>query len=285
MSETLLAQLATQYNVNISKPNFPVNTMRLFYLLLVHDLTGGDKDALELTNKLVPKISAVLDARDMALADKSNLGNPLNQFKACTKAVDDLFAEIASPELRQTVYVLFTDVYPIQESLLSTIDNIMKQEELKIEDLWAALRIRSMDSLLYSAVLDTVVHHSQSPEGEAVSQVNPMYVYINATMQINDLVDAIIYAKQDLASKSATIVEIIKRIGYKHSSIDDTVHRTFRRLQHIIMPPVEVPAAPAAETNAEPDPAALPGPEPIPPMPVPQNEWQGFVNQLVGVVG
>lgn len=237
---SVLEDLAAKYNVNITKPNFPVNTMRLFYLLLTYDQTQGNEEAIEKVNQAIPKISAVLDARDMSLTSKAEdqaQNTPETQMKACQPALTDLFRVIDTPQLRQTVQLLFSDVYPVQESLLSSIDHFLKQDKLEVSDLMTTLRIRAMDSMLYAGVLDEIIGEFNSPVGKNSVQYDSLYSTINAVLQINDLVDGIVYAKQDLASKAATLVEIIRRVDSSNDGIAETVKYVFTSLETHIPDP------------------------------------------------
>ena len=143
----------------------------------------------------------------------------------------NLLDDLDTPELRQTIQLMFSDIYPMQEALLGSIDHFLKEDSLQLADLLATLKIRAMDSVLYAGVIDQVIREYQSPEGDASMKFNQLYQLINATLQINDLVDAIVYAKQDLASKSATIVEIIRRIDATQAGIDNTIKNTFEHLK------------------------------------------------------
>lgn len=233
----LLAELAKTYNINSNKPFFPVNSMRLYYLLLGHGLSQGDSETLETINKVIPRISAILDARDLALADKKNKANPSSEFEHCRKSLERLLDEVDTPELRQSLQLVFSDIYPIQEALLSSIDQYLKRDELAETDLYATLKIRAMDSVLYASVIDAVVAQHASPEGPSKLHLNPIYWQINVSLQINDLVDAIVYAKQDLASKSATLVEIIKRIDRQDkdliATVDGIVTHLIKQTKHV----------------------------------------------------
>jgi len=231
--------------------------MRLFYLLLTFDKTQGSDEAVEKVNTIIPKISAVLDARDVSLTSKtdknSEKATPKAQLEACQTAIDELLKVIDTPELRQTIQILFSDIYPVQEALLSSIDHYLKQERLTLQDLLATLKIRAMDSVLYAGVIEQIIAEYTSPVGKNPMQFNQTYSIINATLQINDMVDAVIYAKQDLASKSATIVEIVRRIDPSNVGIENTIKQTFQTL----------------ETH----------------IPDPNTHYAKFVGRLVGVVG
>ena len=231
--DQIIENLSKSYNVNTKKPNFPVNTMRLYYLLTVSGLTKNDSEITARVNKVIPKISALLDARDLALNSKKDKNTPLSEFTACKKAVEGLLKEVDTPQLRQTIQVLFTDIYPVQEALLNSIDQYLKSETLTVGELVATLKIRAMDSVLYAGVIDQIIAEESSHEGNAEVELNSLYTQINVTLQINDLVDAIVYAKQDLAAKSATIIEIIKKISDHPDKIEETISTTFTQLTNL----------------------------------------------------
>lgn len=228
-----VTQLAQEYNINTAKPHFPINTMRLFYLLLTQAETRGNKEALDRVNQIIPKISAVLDARDVALTNKTDQATPIDQFNHCQPPLNELLKQVDSTELRQTINVLFIDVYPLQEVLLTSIDSFLKQDKLSLDNLYSALRIRSMDSILYAGVLAEIIQEYTSVEGSRQLEINPLYWQISITLQLNDLADAIVYAKQDLASKSATIVELIRRVITPENNVIQTVQTAVSHLQSL----------------------------------------------------
>lgn len=238
MPNETIAALAQQYGISVDKPHFPVNSMRLYYNLLAHNLSGGDQETTDKVNSLVPKISAILDARESALAGETV--TPASTFAACSDAIYGLLETVDTPQLRQSLEHMFLEMFPLQESLLASIDKFLKMDNLVQADLMAALKIRATDSMLYASVIDQVLVDILRPEGGKEVYLKPIHWQINITLQINDLCDAIVYAQQDLESKNATVVEIIRRIDVRPSGIQDTVRSTFDALfaqsQHIPLP-------------------------------------------------
>lgn len=228
MSNELIAQLCQTYNINPDKPSFPVNSMRLYYLLLGHSLSSGDGDTTARINQLVPRISAILDAREKSLTLEEP--SPKSTFDECIGPIEELLELVDTPQLRQTLEHMILEMFPLQESLLASIDKFLKMDNLALVDLHAALKIRAMDSMLYASVIDQVLVDVLRPEGTKEIFLKPIHWQINISLQLNDLSDAIVYAKQDLEAKSATLVEIIRRIGIKPEQIDETVRTTYDML-------------------------------------------------------
>lgn len=228
MSNQLIAKLADEFGINVQKPHFPVNTMRLYYLLLANSLSNGDKETTQRVNNLIPKISAVLDARESALSQEGV--TPATTFEASSEALYALLEEVDTPQLRQTIEHMVLEMFPLQESLLASIDKFLKMDNLVVADLMAALKIRSMDSMLYASVIDQVLVDILRPEGGKEIFLKPIHWQVNITLQLNDLSDAIVYAKQDLESKNATLVEIIRRIDTRPDQIEANIKSVFDSL-------------------------------------------------------
>lgn len=228
MPNETIAALAEKYGISVDKPHFPVNSMRLYYVMLGHSLSGGDQETSDLINSLVPKISAILDARESALGGEKV--TPATTFQACSKPIQELLDLKDTPQLRQSLEHMFLEMFPLQESLLASIDKFLKMENLVEADLYAALKIRATDSMLYASVIDQVLSDILRPEGGKEIFLKPVHWQVNTSLQINDLSDAIVYAKQDLESKNATIVEIIRRIDVRPSAMEATVKGAYDHL-------------------------------------------------------
>jgi hypothetical protein len=82
-----------------------------------------------------------------------------------------------------------------------------------------------MDSVVYSTIIHQVIlKHSPHIEQTTYTQVSPIHWQVNLTMQINDLVDSIIHAKEDLENQSAPLINILKRILTNSNEVEAVVN-------------------------------------------------------------
>lgn len=203
-----ISQKAKDWGINYQKPFFPVNSMRFFYLLLVDHETAGNQEAIDKVNQAVPKVSAILDQRERLMLDSPS-ASPIEVLEGCQQQISDLLAVVNSPNMATAINYLFTSTFPLQQTLLTGLNRHFEAPNLAVADLMMILKIRAMDSALYSA---TMVELINSYKSEAERQQRPSIdVLINQTLQLNDLVDAVVYAKQDIEAGNATIIEIVKK--------------------------------------------------------------------------
>ena len=229
-------KIATKHTISTDKPYFPVNTMRLFYLMITDGLTGGNQEVISKVKELVPKISAIFDARDLFLSDNQE-SNPLQEVQACRQAVDDIFAITNTPVVHHTFDLLFSDLYPLQENLLLALDRHLDEESLQARDLTSILKIRSMDAVVYSTLIyQVIISHHANKGVEVYStpsyQTTPLHWQINIALQINDICDAVIYAKDDLEAGSATLIDILKKISTDPTEIEKIIYSVLSTLEN-----------------------------------------------------
>jgi len=229
-------QLATKFGVSTDKPHFPVNTMRLFYLILADGLTNSDQEVIDRVNQVIPKISTLFDARDQFLQDQGET-DPLREIEACRGAINDIFTITNNPVVHHTFDLLFSDLYPLQENILLSLDRHLSEEHLQISDLAGILKIRSMDAVVYSSIIFQIIQeHFQKNSDKDIYHApsystTPVHWQVSLTLQINDLCDAVIFAKDDLNSGSATLIDIIKKISTKPDDVEAIIFSVFDQLQ------------------------------------------------------
>jgi len=237
-----LQALAEIFNINFSKPHFPVNTMRLYYLLLTDSLTQSHQETLKAVNSLIPKISAVFDARDQVL-QSSDDSSPKAQFHACTPALTEIKTIIQTPLVDHTFNLLFTETFPLQETLLKSLDKHLHQNNLEISDLHTIIKIRAMDSVAYATLIGEIIKRhlaDQSPD------LSPLLWQVNLSLQINDIADAVIYAKQDLESGSASLIDILKRLSPDGPTAQNHIRQT---LKHFLTQSDQFPLPTQTQTD------------------------------------
>lgn len=242
-SSPRLSELAKQYTINIQKPHFPVNTLRLYYLLLVDSLTQGHKVALDKANQIIPKISTLLNTREQ-YAGRST-PNPVEELKTCKPQIEAIKTIIDTPIVDSIISHLFTYIYPLQDQLLISLDHNLKQPQLTPADLLTTIKIRAMDSIAYSSLLGEIIHsykkqdtsNKSESSSDHISQLDArrydldaIHWQINLTSQINDLIDAVVYAQQDLEAGTATLIDIIRKINPEPNAAEQLLTETFNTL-------------------------------------------------------
>lgn len=239
-----IQSLSQKYSINTSKRHFPVNTMRLLYLLIADGLTDHNSTVTDAVNQIIPKISATFDARDAFLQDNKDT-NPLLEIQACRQSINDIFAKVNTPIVHHTFDLLFSDLYPLQENLLISLDRHLSEDKLSPNDLSSILKIRAMDSVVYSSIIFQIIQQHQADQGNdpwnsTNYSTSPIHWQINTTLQINDIADAIIHAKQDLAVNAATIIDIAKRVGGSPEKtiqvLNDTLDKLLKQSQKFPFP-------------------------------------------------
>lgn len=220
-----LSELATKFDIDSTRPFFPVNTMRLFYLILADGLTGSNPEAIDKVKKIIPLISGLFSARDEFLSDSQD-STPLEEVQATSGNLTDILTLTNTPVVHHTFDLLFSDLYPLQENLLLALDRHLGEETLGPTDLTSILKIRAMDAVVYSTVIhQTILPHLTSPRQESIAYTpTAIHWQVNLTLQLNDLADAIIHAKDDLEADSATLINIAKKIIKSPDELDDLIN-------------------------------------------------------------
>jgi hypothetical protein len=219
-----LLSFATKFNINSAKPFFPVNTLRLLYLIIADGLTDSNTEIVTKVNQIISKINAVIDTRNQALEDNQQT-NPMLEIQSSQNAINEVLELVNTPVIHHTFDLLFSDLYPLQENLLLALDKHLNEKTLSIQDLFSILKIRAMDSVVYSTIIHQVIlKHSPQIEHTTYTQVSPIHWQVNLTMQINDLVDSIIHAKEDLENQSAPLINILKRILTNSNEVELVVN-------------------------------------------------------------
>lgn len=209
-----LVPLAERFKVNIGKSLFPLNSLRIFYLMLVRDLTDGNETALEMMNAAVPKISAVADACDNL--HPSDLSPAVIHGKL-TETREALLSIIDTPALRYDFEVIWEQQLVIQylknadhiKQLVSTNDT----KTLPFDVFLQLLDMRSIDHFLYAQVVYAIVStnglSTAIPYHPLKDTPTVLRQCIKTIQQINDLVDAVCYAHQDLEAQSGHLIKFI----------------------------------------------------------------------------
>lgn len=231
-----LIPLAEKFSVNLAKPLFPLNTLRMFYLMLVRDITDGDDESLTMMISAVPKLSAFAE-QSRALSgddDAESLHEHLEEAR------NELYKVVDTPQLRFDIEVTWQQqIYFYQQTLL---ENFARQStEMPPEAaVLKLLQLRAVDHFLYAQTLSSILSlHDQRRAGMTkpadfhprLDVPSVIRQCISTISQINDLVDAVCYAESDLQAGRAVIIDAARREFTTPEDVEQTFRSVLNTLQ------------------------------------------------------
>jgi hypothetical protein len=198
-------QITTAHKIDKNKENFPVNTIRLFYLIFIYSLvTDNPQEKAEKMIQAIPIIGSILEKRtDLRLSGEKQDINA--EWLAVKEEVAKLNQIIDSPINKTTFTHLFSTTLPAQEILLFNIVNQAQGEDKSFSptDIIATLKLRAMDSVAYSSFVTSLIN---TPEHNIA-----IHYLTNLAYQINDLLDSILFAKEDTDNNNFSPFEVIRK--------------------------------------------------------------------------
>ncbi|MEO8581015.1 MAG: hypothetical protein ABI425_00370 [Patescibacteria group bacterium] len=214
-SQPSITSLAEKYQVNKDKPFFPLNSLRLVYLIFAETISVTNDTVRDRRGQdilaLIPKVQALLDARTTHRAEKPD-ATLETEWQAVQPAIIDILAIVDSPKVRMLFEHVFSYIFPLQDTLLISLYNdLSNNKPFAIQDIYSIFHIRSMDSIVYSGLVAAVLEKDVSPEMLPVDLQLSLNYKLSALYQLNDLVDAIVYAKEDLEHKNFSPFELIRK--------------------------------------------------------------------------
>jgi len=217
-----IQQIAVKHNIDQNKENFPVNTIRLFYLILIYSLVKENPEGLaEKIINAIPIISSIFNKRtELRLSgDKKDINNEWLKSSEEIKKLNDLI-----PNADQSLVYLFSMVLPTQEDLLFNIVNQSQNEgkTFKPGDIIATLKLRAMDSIAYSNLVCQLVNQ---PEHNLA-----IHYLTNLVYQTNDLLDSILFAKEDTENNNFSPFEIIRKSAKDSSEAKEIINLILERM-------------------------------------------------------
>lgn len=200
-----LQESAEKYGISTARQFFPVNSLRLLYFFISGYFTKEDPQVIEKVGSLIPLIEAVFSAR-IQHRGKSPDATVQNDFTAVTAPLSEIYKVVDTPVVRHIFGQLFSYIYPLQDDLfLSVYQDMVADRPHDAHHLQSLLRIRAMDSIIFSTVISEIIHPDYySPA---------VHFHINLAYQINDLVDTVVFAKDDLESKAFSPFQVIQKIA------------------------------------------------------------------------
>lgn len=210
-----LSSLSEKYQVNKDKPFFPLNSLRLVYLIFAETIAVPNDAIRERRGQdiiaLIPKVQAMLDARTTHRAEQAE-ATLETEWQAVQPAIQDILTVVDSPKVRNLFEHVFSYIFPLQDTLLISLYNdLSNQKRFAIQDIYSIFHIRSMDSIVYSGLVSAVLEKDVPPEMLPADLQLSLNYKLSSLYQLNDLVDAIVYAKEDLEHKNFSPFELIRK--------------------------------------------------------------------------
>jgi len=234
-----LTDLSEKYQVNKNKPYFPLNSLRLVYLIFAETVTASDFNVVQRRSEtilsMIPVVQKILDSRTAHRTENSE-ATLETEWDAIQPHLEELFSMIDTPELRSGLQHIFSYVFPLQDTLLvSLYSDLANSKKFQVQDIYTVFHIRSMDSIVYSSIVGSVLQRDLRLEELPASLQMSLNYKLNALYQLNDLVDAIVYAKEDMEGKNFSPFELIRNASgdvTEAKEIIKSIASTFERRIH-----------------------------------------------------
>lgn len=222
-----ITSLSEKYQVNKAKPFFPLNSLRLVYLVFAETVAVSNDSVRERRGQeiitLIPKVQALLDARTTHRAEDPQ-ATLETEWQAVQPAIQDILSIVDSPKVRVLFEHVFSYIFPLQDTLLISLYNDLSNEKkFAIQDIYSIFHIRSMDSILYSGIVCAVLEKDTPAEMLPPGLQLALNYKLSALYQLNDLVDAIVYAKEDLEHKNFSPFELIRKAAQNVEEAKDMI--------------------------------------------------------------
>lgn len=210
-----ISSLSQKYEINKTKPFFPLNSLRLVYLIFAETISVTSEQIREQRGKdiisLIPKVQALLDARTSHRAENVQ-ATIETEWEALQPSIQEIYSIVDTPTVRNNLQHIFSYVFPLQDTLLISLYNdLSNQKQFAIQDIFSIFHIRSMDSIIYSSLVSAILQKDVAPDLFPAQLQMSLDYKLSALYQLNDLVDAIVYAKEDMESKNFSPFELIRK--------------------------------------------------------------------------
>jgi hypothetical protein len=233
MPSPILSELAQKYHINTQKPFFPINSLRLLYFLITDFASSGDQVVMDKVDSLIPKVEAVFSARLNARSAQD--ASPQNDWLKVQEPLQEVFKVVDTPQTRAIFNQLITYLYPLQdETFQSIFQQISQSPTIPPIILTQLLRIRAMDSIIFSTLISELLPQSaqfqntlQTKQIDWQKFVLALEFQLHLAYKINDLADAIVFAKDDLESNSFSPFQVIRKIAPESGSAKELIQTTF----------------------------------------------------------
>lgn len=217
-----IEEIANKYQVDQKKDHYPLNTIRVLYLILIETLSANKEEIATKMVQVIPLVRELLDKRiEIRLSGQiKNLNQELEAVEPILQSIETILG--TTTKLRSTIEQLFACTLPIQENILFGIVSKAKSQEkiFSANDVNTTLCMRSVDSVIYSQILCDLIdikEHNLS-----------IHSLVNLTYQINDLIDSIVYAKEDTEGQNFSAFEVMRKAVPDSSAAKDLIRTTLK---------------------------------------------------------
>jgi hypothetical protein len=215
-----LKAAAKKYGISSERQFFPVNSLRLLYFLIVDFYTDGDSASREKVEQLIPKVEAVLAARSKHRAEGGEK-NPESDLFAAIGPLQEVYGVIDTAGVRRSFQNFFCSLFPLQDTIFICLSQRMNNgENLTSSDLVELLKVRSMDCVLFATLINEIIQEFLRGKGNEASSNKklaelPLSLdhHLSLIYQVNDLVDSIVFAKNDLDAGNFSPFQIIRKVA------------------------------------------------------------------------
>lgn len=202
---TTIEEITRKYNIDQSKDHYPLNTIRVLYLILIETIVQDKENVAKQMIEAIPLVRELLDKRieTRLSGQEKNLNLEIESVEPTIKSLENILTN--SAHLRSTIEQLFASTLPIQETILFGIVNKAKSPDkiFSANDVNTTLCMRSVDSILYSQILCDLIN---------IKEYNlSIHSLVNLTYQINDFVDSIVFAQEDTNEQNFSAFEVMRK--------------------------------------------------------------------------
>ncbi len=221
------------YGMTTTRPFFPVNSLRLLYFFLSDFYTNSNQDARDKITQLITVIETVFDARAKTRTSGEN-ADPQKDYEAVKSQFFPIFTIVDTPKVHHILEELFVYLYPLQDELFFHFyQEVFGQKELTSQHLLTLLKVRAMDSIVFSTIITELIttYLAENYKADQDKVYQSLTWHINLAYQINDMVDAIVYAKDDLAAENFSPFRVIQKITADPTQAKELIQNTLQDLQ------------------------------------------------------
>jgi hypothetical protein len=224
---------ARSYGISADRSFFPVNSLRILYFLIVDFYTGGDVASREKIELLIPRVEAVLAARSKHRAENKE-ATLESDFAAAARPLQEIYQVIDTPTVRRAFEQYFSYLFPLQDSVfVGLFQRITNDDKLTSADLLELLKVRAMDSILFSTLISEIIKSKLGDSGKETDLLGlPLSLdyHLNLAYQLNDLVDSIAFAKNDLDTGNFSPFQVIRKVAAEAASAKEMIKETLSLL-------------------------------------------------------
>jgi hypothetical protein len=192
---------------------------------------GVEQEISDTLSTLLLKTEALLAARNTNSATNSS---PLTHLDASQGPINDVTQVLAQSEISTELSNLFGFILPFQDEQLKHIQSQMSSKtQMTTQHIEYFLQVRALDSYASSAILTKLIQRSHKPLDFVSSTHLATYLHyqLHLMYQLNDLVDAIVFAKDDLEAESFSPLSVIQRVTSSSEEVKAIVRNFTQKIE------------------------------------------------------